>query len=717
MKADFNELLLDESPDAIIATTPEGKVLYWTKDAETVFGYTSAGAVGHSLSQLVVPPVCVEEEQKILQMGAGLELNGLRRDGSEFRAKQRMAKLQATISVLAMLAFIRAYAAELPVADLTNLSLEELSNIEVTSVSRHAERLADAAASIFVITAEDIRRSGVTSLPEALRLAPNLEVARIDARQYAISSRGFNNTADNKLLVLIDGRTVYTPLFSGVFWDAQDVLLEDIERIEVISGPGGTLWGTNAVNGVINVITRSAKDTQGGLLVAGGGNREAGGALRYGGTFGTDGHYRVYGKFFDRFHTSIANGSAVSDDWNKGQGGFRADWGGAGDQFTVQGDAYSGEFDQAQPGTGTMSGLNLLTRWGHRLDGGSDLSLQAYYDRTKRDVPGTFGETLDIFDVEFQHSLRLAAAHAVVWGASYRLAVDNVRNSTALAFLPADRNLKWASLFAQDEIALRTDLRLILGTRLESNDYTGVEFQPSARLAWKLAAEHLLWTAYSRAVRAPSRIDRDLFVPAQAPFLIAGGPNFRSEVADVFEIGYRAQPTTTISYSVTAFHSLYDHLRSIEPAPGGGFVLQNNIEGTTSGIEMWGSYQALRTWRLSGGFTWLRERLQLKPNSADAMGVGVEGNDPPQSWLLRSTLDLSPQHELDITMRRISALPNPSVPAYYAWDVRIGWKLYPNVELSLTGQNLLDGGHAEFGSPLTRSEFGRSVFFKILGRL
>jgi iron complex outermembrane receptor protein len=613
-----------------------------------------------------------------------------------------------------LIAALQAYAQIPPDRDLADLTLEELANLEITSVSKKAERLSDAPASVFVITGEDIRRSSAMSLPEALRLAPNLEVAQIDARQYSISARGFNNNADNKLLVLIDGRIVYTPLFSGVFWDVQDVLLEDIERIEVISGPGGTLWGTNAVNGVINVITRAAKDTHSGLLAGGGGNRETGGALRYGGTLGERGHYRIYGKFFDRFHTSTANGSAVSDEWNKGQGGFRADWGGSGEQFTVQGDAYSGEFNQAQPGIGTMTGLNLLTHWGHRLGNGSDLSLQAYYDRTKRDIPGTFGETLDIFDVQLQHSMRPAAAHAVVWGASYRFAVDNVRNSTALAFLPANRNLKWASLFAQDEIALRPDLRLILGTRVERNDFTGFEFLPSARLAWKLSANNLLWTAYSRAVRAPSRIDREFFVPGQPPFVgFAGGPNFRSEVADVFELGYRAQPTTAISYSVTAFHSLYDHLRSIEPASGGGFILQNNIEGMTSGVEMWGSYQALRTWRLSAGFNWLRARLKLKPNSADPMGVSVEGNDPPQSWLLRSTFDLSAQHELDITMRRISSLPNPTVPAYFAWDVRFGWRLYPNVELSLDGQNLFNRPHAEFGSPLTRSEFGRSVYVKL----
>jgi iron complex outermembrane receptor protein len=613
-----------------------------------------------------------------------------------------------------VLAAYPSYAATPSDRDLADLTLEELANVEITSVSKKPERLLDASASVFVISSEDIRRSGATSLPEALRLAPNLQVAQVDARQYAISARGFNNTADNKLLVLIDGRSVYTPLFSGVFWDVQDVMLEDVERIEVISGPGGTLWGTNAVNGVINVITRQAKDTQGGLMSVGGGNTEAGAAVRYGGAFGENGHYRIYGKFFDRQDTSTANGNSRNDAWNKGQIGFRSDWGSAAQQFTLQGDTYSGDFDQTAPGTGSISGTNLLGRWGHQLDGGSSLRLQAYYDHTERTIPGTFGEKRDIYDLEFEHSLQAATAHAVVWGASYRYGVDRVSNTAVLAFLPADVNQQWASLFGQDEITLRPDLRLTLGARLERNDYTGNEFLPNARLAWNLSSNRLLWTAASRAVRAPSRIDRDFFVPGQAPFLFAGGSTFHSEVAKVFEVGYRAQPTAAVSYSVTVFHSIYDALRSIEPTPSGSLMIDNKMEGTTNGIEMWGSYQALQNWRLSGGFTALRERLQLKPDSADPLGVSAEGNDPAHSWILRSTVDLSGAREFDVTVRRVSALPNPAVPAYVAVDVRLGWKPRNDLELSLTGRNLFDDGHPEFGNPVTRSEIGRSAYIKLL---
>jgi len=625
-------------------------------------------------------------------------------------------------------------AAEPDPRDLADLSLEELGNIQITSVSKRAERLSDAAASVFVITAEDIRRSGVTNLPEALRLAPNLQVAQVNADGYAISARGFNGSAANKLLVLIDGRSVYTPLFAGVFWDVQDVMLEDVERIEVISGPGGTLWGVNAVNGVVNVITRSAKSTQGGLVAAGVGGRENDVALRYGDSVGADGNYRVYGKYFDRNHTFTADGSTKDDALHRGQAGFRADWDRPGDQFMVQGNAYRGPEGQPLPGaiatgasftlgTISLSGANLTTRWGHALEGGSNVVVQAYYDRTERSVPPTFAETLDIFDVQFQHSMRLAGSHAVVWGGEYRYSFDRLENSSFFAFLPASLNQRWASLFAQDETTLARDLRLTLGARVERNDYTGNEFLPNARLAWKFAPDHLLWTAASRTVRAPSRFDRDPFVPnpppANPPLLLAGGPDFRSEVAKVYELGYRGQPATSISYSVTVFHADYDHLRTQDFAPSGTFllVLGNGMEGTTNGVEMWGNYQASRTWRLSAGLTGLRETLQLKPGTIDtANSVTQGGQNPAHSWMLRSSLDLPYQSEVDVTVRHVSALANPTVPAYTTGDLRYGWRPRRDLELSVTGQNLFGGEHAEFTAPATRTQFGRSVFFKVLGR-
>lgn len=612
-------------------------------------------------------------------------------------------------------------AAAQPAKDLADLSLEELSNIEVTSVSRRAEPLSDAPASIFVITREDIRRAGVTSLPEALRLAPNLQVARTNANSYAISARGFNNSVGNKLLVLIDGRIVYTPLFSGVFWNAQDVMLEDVERIEVISGPGATLWGANAVNGVINVTTHAARDTQGALVAAGAGNLERGTAVRYGGKFGAGGHFRLYGKYFDRDNTERANGSPVRDGWDKGQVGFRADWGDSGRSYTVQGDAYRGELEQVAPGMTRIEGLNLLGRWNQKLADGSDLRLQAYYDRTERDQPGTFREELDIFDVDFQHALRPFGSHRLLWGTGYRYARDHVQNSAALAFLPADLDLNWWNLFVQDEIALREGLQLTVGAKLESNDYTGVEVLPNARLAWKPAPDRLVWGAVSRAVRAPSRLDRDLFTfppPGSTTILLKGGPNFRSEISNVVELGYRAQPTSAVSYSLTAFYHEHDRQRSVEPAPGGGFVLDNKIEGSTHGVEAWGNYRVTSSWRLSGGLVLLRQDLRLKPDSRDFVtGISALGNDPNHQWMLRSALDLTPRHELDVIVRHIGALPNPTVPDYTAVDARLGWRARRDLELSLTVQNLFDSKHPEFGSPVTRSEFERSIFVKMLWRL
>src|SRR5438093_1602625 len=531
------------------------------------------------------------------------------------------------------------------VADLADLSIEELSNIQITSVSRHAERLSDAPASVFVITAEDIRRSGATRLAEALRLAPNLEVARINASSYAISARGFNQPSAiaNKLLVLIDGRTVYTPLFSGVFWDAQDVMLEDVERIEVISGPGATLWGANAVNGVINVITRRASDTEGAFAYGRAGDLERGVGARYGGAMGSAGAYRVYGRFFDVFNTSRVSGATASDGWSKGQVGFRTDWGTAANGFTLQGDAYRGSLDQAIGDDTSISGNNLLGRWNRDLAGWGQLQVQSYFEHTERDIPGTFAERLNIFDVEFQHGLRAIGAHRLTWGGGYRYGDDRVSNSAVVAFLPANRGLRWANVFAQDEFALEENLRLTLGAKFENNYYTGTEPLPSARLAWKFQPQRLVWGAVSRALRAPSRIDRDLFTIVQLPAGLTplnGGPDFVSEVVKVFEIGYRDQPLPQATYSISLFHNIYDKLRSVEPAPGGGVVLGNKMEGTGDGLEAWGSYQAARSWRLSAGAFFQRQRLRLKPDSGDTLGVSAAGNDPAHQWLLRSSFDL-----------------------------------------------------------------------------
>ena len=613
--------------------------------------------------------------------------------------------------------------------DLTSMSLEELGNIQVTSVSRKSERLADAAASVFVITADDIRASGASSIPEVLRLAPNLHVARASAAGYAISARGFNgsnNSAPNKLLVMIDGRSTYSPLFSGMFWDVQDTVLEDIERIEVISGPGGTLWGINAVNGIINIITRSADDSHGALVVAEAGQQESAFAFRRGGVLGEQGSYRVYGKYADWDNTSTEAGLDISDAGHRTQVGFRLDGGPTQSRWHVNGNAYRGGEGQPAPGavnvTGTnvvlgdvsVSGANLTTRWDRQLDDGASVSLQAYYDHTERTVPPAFADDLDIFDVQFQHSLKSLGAHSVVWGANYRYGIDRVTNSVHFAFLPADVNQKWASVFLQDEISLRDNLRLTLGTRFERNDYTGTEVLPNARLAWNIASDHMLWAAASRAVRAPSRLDRDAHVPGVPPFLLDGGPTAGSEIANVFEIGYRGQVTPKFSYSATAFHADYDHLRTLEIHPSGTFFIFGDLmEGRATGIEMWGAYQALPSWRLTGGFTALDEKLRLKPGSNDFAGPAAAGNDPSNTWQLRSSWRLAGNGELDLVVRHVGALAKGDVPAYTTMDARLGWRVAEDWQVSLSGRDLF-GHHSEYGPVETRSEFGPGIAVKVV---
>jgi iron complex outermembrane receptor protein len=621
-----------------------------------------------------------------------------------------------------------AHAADPQGADFADLSIEELANIQVTSVSKKPERLLDAPASVFVITAEDIRRAGASSIPEALRLAPNLQVGQVSGYGYAISARGLNgsgNSAPNKLLVMIDGRSVYAPLFSGVFWDQQDLILEDVERIEVISGPGGTMWGVNAVNGVINITTRSAQATQGSLAVLRGASDGGDAAFRQGGRHG-DTSWRVYGKMLSRAHTDTENGTRVNDRWRQAQVGFRADWERGSDLFSVNGNVYRGDLQQPEPGAISVSGTalrlgdidtrgaNLTGRWERALEGGGRLSAKAYFDHTQRDVPPTFSELLNIADIEIQHSLPSWGAHSLVWGANVRHSWDRVTNSEVIAFLPARAEQTWASLFAQDEIALRPDLSLTLGARIERNDYTGNELLPTARLSWRLSPHHAVWTALSRTVRAPTRLDADAFIPGRPPYLLRGGPEVRAEVAKVFELGYRGQPLAGLSYSATLFHNEYDHLRTQEIDPTRTFLTFGSLmEGEATGIEMWGSYQLSEAWRMSAGYTALHERLRLKPGSNDVAGPSNAGKDPSHTLQLRSNYSFDERRELEVALRKVAALENPAVPGYWAFDARFGWRLQPNLELSVIGRNL-NGSHGEYGPLASRTEVGREVGVKLV---
>ncbi len=598
---------------------------------------------------------------------------------------------------------------------LADLSLEELGNVLVTSVSGRAEPLSSAAASIYVIRQDDIRRSGATTLPEALRLAPNLLVARIDTAQYAITARGFNSSIANKLLVLIDGRTVYTPLFSGVFWDMQDVMLEDVDRIEVISGPGATLWGANAVNGVINIITRTAADTANTVASIGGGDRQAGAGLRYGGELGEHGSFRVYAKDAQQDNTELANGSAARDEWNRSQAGFRGELDLAQSSLTLQGDVYRsrsedrGGLGAVRLGRLESSGANVLARWTRRFADGSDLRVQSYIDQSDRDDFVLFSPESDVFDLEVQHSLSVGR-HKLLWGGGYRKARDDVQNGFLFGFVPQSRELEWSNLFAQTEVALGESLSITLGIKLEDNDYTGVESLPTARIAWTFAPNQLLWAGASQAVRAPSRLDRDVILPPPLGFIIRGGPYFVSEVADVLEIGYRTQLGSKLTLSATAFHYDWDKLRSGQPAPA---FVENQIAGSIYGVESWATWQAAERWRLSGGFTTLQEDLAIKPGSTDPVGPSALGNDPEYQVLMRSSHSIGPRHELDVMLRRVDDLPSPVVPAYTAVDMNYSWKLRRDLTLSLAVQNLFDESHPESGNPTQRSEIERAAYMKV----
>jgi iron complex outermembrane receptor protein len=604
---------------------------------------------------------------------------------------------------------------------LKGLSIEQLMEIDVTSVSRRSEPVSSAAAAITVITGEDIRRSGAANLPDALRISVGLQVAQADGSTWAISSRGFNTTTADKLLVLIDGRTVYTPLFSGVFWDVQDVMLEDIDRIEVIRGPGATLWGANAVNGVINILTKSARDTQGTLVSVGGGTAEerALASFRQGGKLGEGTAYRAYGKYSYRDSLAFASGDSARDPLRRGQAGFRVDRADRGSgAFTLQGDAYHGLAGQRviTRADTDLDGANLLGRWTHTYSETSGSDFQVYYDYTHRRIPLWFEERRHTVDVDYQHRKELGSRHDVVWGAGYRVTRDQVGNSQGVSFLPESRTQSLFSVFAQDEIRLRPHLRLTVGSKVEHNDWTGFEVQPSARLAWVPDERRTLWAAVSRAVRTPTRLDEEIaFYDVEGRPFVTGSHDFKSEELLAYEIGYRLQPRTGLQIDLATFYNVYDNLRTVEPGPPQ--VIANGLKAETWGAELRTSWQATPWWRLHAGYAYFDKQLRLDPDSLDPSEGGNEGNDPRSRFVLRSLMDLPGGFELDGTVRYVARLPAPAVPAYTELDLRLGWQASDRLELSLVGQNLLHARHPEFGAPSPfRQEIERGAYGKVIWR-
>jgi iron complex outermembrane receptor protein len=609
--------------------------------------------------------------------------------------------------------------------DLGNLSLQDLGRIVVTSVTKHPEMLADSPAAVYVITHDDITRSGARSLPEILRLAPNLGVMRLSPGNYIITSRGLggNQAAQNfpnKLLVLIDGRSVYSPLYSGIAWDTLYVPPEDIDRVEVISGPAGALWGANAVNGVINIITRAASETQGGRVEFGWGTASRSASFQYGGTLGDNAWYRVYAHDFHEESFDTGKGRDARNGWTAPQAGFRVDWdAGARDTFTAQGDIYDGRADQGDAPDYRFAGANLLTRWRHAFDDGSHFQLQAYYDHVHSwDALSSGAVMLSNWDIEAQHDFRIGEAHHITWGLGdriyhYHLSPD-IRPDGSLLWDPAVNTQSLANVFVQDQLALGTRAGLTLGIKAEHDPYSGLSWMPSARFSWKANDDTLLWLAASRAVRTPTAFDEDVIEIINTPtgplHILNGNPDYRTEKLTAYEAGLRTQWTTRATLSVAFYYNVYDDLRSIEFSPTGFPLLWGNgMRGHTYGVDLWAGYSVADWWKLGAGLSEQREHFGFKPGSPGFHGEPQAGNDPRHRAFLRSSMNLGAHWQLDADLRDVGELPNPRVPGYTELNARLGWMPNDHWALSLSGMNLLHPWHQEYVAAYA-NRIGRTFF-------
>jgi iron complex outermembrane receptor protein len=606
---------------------------------------------------------------------------------------------------------------------LKRLSLEELANVEVTSASKSSQPLSEAPVALYVITQDEIMRSGAQSIPEALRLAPNLQVTQLSANNYVVTARGFGGDPQaqnfsNKLLVLIDGRSVYTPLYSGVYYDAQDVLLDDVARIEVISGPGATLWGANAMNGVINIITRAAAETQGGLVATGGGNLERNFNARYGGALNDATQYRLYTKLTDNSALELPNGTSAHDAWSKAQGGFRIDWEQGADAATLQGDAYRAAENQLGADDVGIAGANALARWQHTTEG-SQLQVQAYVDQTQRRAPiGGDAFVLHTYDVEIQDSVSAGASQRVVFGAGERVNSYGITNAGPLLFVPPNRALTLSDVFAQDTISLARPLKLTIGLKLEDDPYWGWTPLPDVRLAWNVTAGNFLWAAASKSIRSPTPFDDDVVEKLGGSVALTGNPNFKPERLTAYEVGYRGEPTRLISVSVSTFYNIYDDLRSIEPNPETGFFplrWGNGIEGDTYGVEAWANVQLTNWWRLGPGVRWLHKHLWFGSGASGLLGVAQAGVDPSTQASLRSSMDLGGAMTFDTSLEHVTALSGLVAPGYYDLTARFAWQVSRAVNLSIAGFNLTQAHHIEFALPygedISRSFIAEARFY------
>lgn len=624
-------------------------------------------------------------------------------------------------------------------SDLTQVSIENLMNVEVTSVSKKEQKLSRAAAAIFVITQEDIRRSGAMSIPDLLRVVPGLDVAQINANTWAISARGFNRQFANKLLVLIDGRDVYTLMHQGVSWDTQDVPIEDIDRIEVIRGPGATVWGANAVNGVINIITRKSQDTLGVLVTGGGGTQEqAFGTTQYGGMFRGARSYRIFAKYLDHNHFPDLNGQNADDGWHLLHGGFRTDGKlSKSDSLTVQGDLYTGS-EGASIGhiasisppvninvnrIGELSGGNVLSRWNHDFANQSETSLQVYFDRYSRSGPES-REDRNTADFNFQHRLIVGRRQDLIWGAGYRATSDETQGTIDQAWVPSGQTNQLFSAFAQDEIILKPNrIFATVGTKLEHNDFSGLEIQPGASLAWTPTDRGTFWAAVSRASRTTSRdeaaADVGLAVfpgpggtPAEA--VLFGNPHEKAEHVVAFDLGYRTQVSSRLSIDLATFFDRYADLVTHEPAssfvatnPAPAHLVvpvvnANKMYGTTDGIEVAANWRITSRWTLSPGYALLQMHLKTDPTSQDiTVAPHTEGSSPRHQAQLRSHVELHPDLAWDLNLYFVGSLPAQQIPSYTRLDAQLTWRIAERLQFNIVGQNLLRDHHAESNDTFT----------------
>lgn len=629
--------------------------------------------------------------------------------------------------------------------DLTKLSLEDLMNIQVTSASRKQQSLANVAAAVFVISQEDIQRSGANTIPDILRMVPGVQVAKIDANKWAVSIRGFNGRFANKLLVLKDGRSIYTPLFSGVYWESLDTPLEDIDRIEVIRGPGAAMWGANAVNGVINIITKNAADTRGGLISAGGGNVQQGfGTLRYGTGIGRDSDLRVFAKYSNRGSGELANGNSAHDAWQTGSTGFRLDSRiSAQDTVTLQSEYTSGSFDETynlyrqttagdprtswvQDSTTKAYSGNVLGRWQRTISDTDSLSVQLSYDRYDRNML-ILSEKRDTVDLDIHHRLSFGNHQDIVWGLGYRYSHDNLNETAFITFGHPQKSTNLFSAFIQDEIQLVPDkLAFIIGSRFEHNDFTGFEVQPNGRLIWTPTQQHTVWAAISRAVRTPSRGDTDIQYRFRSDYglEIDGSSSFKSETVVSYELGYRTEPIARLTFDTALFYNRYDDQRvlkyNVPTLPIQNYPLTNDMHGYTYGFELSATWRPMEWWRLQASYSHLNATMYLDNGATDDINrSNAAGGSPRNQGSIRSGFNICSGVELDLWLRmvdRVRYIDRVSIPGYVTGDARIAWKPTKNLELSLIGRNLLQKRHPEYIPEFINtvaSEVPTSVFGKI----